>query len=100
MERKKLTSEETRLAQILREEILKSSQKEVKAPLKTDIKELELISSSEKGYVSPIFSMSQDEILAFVEEFEIEELATLEEAELNHIVKTLGFDPISVEGAD
>ena len=43
--------------------------------------------------------MNEDEILAFVEEFDVGELATLSVAELNHIGKVLGVDPkILVEG--
>ena len=37
--------------------------------------------------------MSQDEILDFVEEFEVEELATLSVAELNRIGEVLGVEP-------
>ena len=45
--------------------------------------------------------MNEDEILAFVEEFEVSELATLSVAELNRIGEVLGVDPkILVEGED
>ena len=38
-------------------------------------------------------TMSEDEILAFVEEFEVSELATLSVAELNRIGEVLGVEP-------
>lgn len=102
MKNEKLTLEETQLASMLRNEILKSSENLVKtSPKKADMSGLELISTNNKPYVSPLFSMNEDEILAFVEEFDIGELATLSVAELNHIGKVLGVDPkILVEGED
>lgn len=105
MNRENLTTEEQLMAQRLRGEILKNSQNLVHAPEISDFNELEMISTKEKPveetYISPIFSMSEDEILAFVEEFEVRELATLSVAELNHIGKVLGVDPkILVEGMD
>lgn len=99
MENKKLTIEESRMAKVLREEVL--GQGTIQKPLKKDLKNLELISTTTKPYVSPIFTMSEDEILAFVEEFDIRELATLSVAELNHIGQVLGIEPeILVEGED
>ncbi len=101
MKDEKLTLEESRLASILRNEILKSSENVVKIPEKTDLSKFELISENKKPYISPIFSMNEDEILAFVEEFEVSELATLSVAELNRIGEVLGVDPkILVEGED
>lgn len=91
-----LTFEEAKLAKLLREEILKSSQDYVEPKKTNNLSELELISTheiKEQEYVSPIFSMNEDEILAFVEEFEVGELATLSNEELNHIGKVLGVDP-------
>ncbi len=97
-----LTYDEAKLAGLLRDEILKSSQNMVRqAPLMPDLSDFELISENKKPYVSPIFSMNEDEILAFVEEFDVKELATLSVAELNHIGKVLGVDPmIFAGGAD
>ncbi len=102
MERHEFTIEESRLADILRQEILKDSQNIVKPDLnRKDLTNFEMISETKKPYVSPIFSMNEDEILAFVEEFDVGELATLSVAELNHIGKVLGVDPkILVEGED
>ena len=102
MKDEKLTLEESKLAGILRNEILKSSENIVKAPeKKSDLSKFELISENKKPYISPIFSMNEDEILAFVEEFEVSELATLSVAELNRIGEVLGVDPkILVEGED
>ena len=37
--------------------------------------------------------MTEDEILNFVEEFDVKELATLSVAELNHIGEVLGVEP-------
>ncbi len=96
-----LTFDESRLASLLRNEILKDFQTVVKPDEKApDLKDMELISTNktaktfeEVPYVSPIFTMSEDEILAFVEEFEVGELATLSVDELNHIGKVLGVEP-------
>lgn len=97
----KMTFDEAQLASLLRNEIMSMSQSVVeKAPAPT-IQDFELISENKKPYVSPIFSMNEDEILAFVEEFDVRELATLSVAELNHIGQVLGVDPmILVEGAN
>ncbi len=93
--------DEAKLADMLRNEILKES-KPSKVFERTPVfKEMELISTVKKEpeiveeipYVSPIFTMSEDEILAFVEEFEVGELATLSVEELNHIGKVLGVEP-------
>ena len=89
------------IANILRNELFRTSQQLPEHKHKTDFSDLEMISSVNKPYVSPIFSMSEDEILAFVENFEVNELATLSVAELNHIGKALGVDPkILIEGMD
>ena len=97
MKRQKLEFNETALANSLRQELCKVSVPEKR----NDLSEFEMISTQDKAYVSPIFSMNEDEILAFVEEFDVKELATLSVAELNHIGKVLGVDPqILVEGMD
>jgi len=99
MKKQEFKLNEEILASSLREELLKVSQP--KKEEKHDLSQMELISAPEKGYISPIFSMNEDEILAFVEEFDVKELATLSVAELNHIGKVLGVDPkILVEGED
>ena len=101
MKNKNLALNQKGLANKLRKELLeniqvKKSQSEIK-----ELSNMELISTSEKPYVSPIFSMSEDEILAFVEEFDVNELKTLSVEELNHIGKVLGVDPkILIEGED
>lgn len=93
--------EETYVANILRNELFKISEQLPPVKQKRDLSDLEMISNAEKTYVSPIFSMDEDEILAFVENFEVNELATLSTAELNHIGKVLGVDPkILIEGED
>ena len=92
---------EENLANVLRGELFKFSEQLKPAKQKRDLSELEMVSNNSQTYVSPIFSMSEDEILAFVESFEVNELATLSNAELNHIGKVLGVDPkILVEGED
>ena len=94
MEKQNFTFQDKQLADILRNEILKSSTNEVKASPKTkDMSGFEMISKVEKPYISPIMTMNEDEILAFVEEFEVEELATLSVAELNRIGEVLGVEP-------
>ena len=93
MEKQNFTFQDKQLADILRNEILKSSVNEVKASPKTkDMSGFEMISKVEKPYISPIMSMSEDVILDFVEEFEVNELATLSDAELNRISEVLGVD--------
>ena len=100
MKKQKLTFNEEGLANSLREELFKVSHVE-QAPKRDDLSSMELISAPDKGYVSPIFTMNEDEILAFVEEFDVAELATLSVAELNHLGEVLGVDPkILVEGED
>ena len=100
MKQQDLTFNETELASVLRNELFKVSENKSETK-KRDISEFEMISQTEKPYVSPIFSMNEDEILAFVEEFDVKELATLSVAELNHIGKVLGVDPkILIEGED
>ena len=97
MKKQKLAFNEAGIANSLRQELFKVSTPEKR----NNLSEFEMISTQDKAYVSPIFSMNEDEILAFVEEFDVKELATLSVAELNHIGKVLGVDPqILVEGMD
>ena len=103
MNKEKFLFDETKLANIVRDEVIKNSQNLVGNFFITkSMDELEMISENKKEeFVSPIFTMSEDEILNFVEEFDVNELATLSVAELNHIGKVLGVDPtILVEGED
>ena len=89
-----MTFNEAELANILREEVLKNSQKVVrKSDKKNDLSSFEYISTQKQEYVSPLMTMNEDEILAFVEEFEVSELATLSVAELNRIGEVLGVEP-------
>ena len=89
-----MTFNEAELASILREEVLKNSQKVVKkVDKKEDLSSFEYISTQKQEYVSPLMTMNEDEILAFVEEFEVSELATLSVAELNRIGEVLGVEP-------
>ena len=91
----KLTFREDDLNKLLRDEMFANVEDISKiASQVRDIREFEMISETEKPYVSPIFSMNEDEILAFVEEFDVNELKTLSVAELNHIGKVLGVDPM------
>lgn len=94
MENGKFIFDEAQLADVLRNEILKNSQNVVKPEKKqADISNFEYISTNQKPYISPIMTMSEDEILNFVEEFDVNELATLSVTELNHIGKVLGVEP-------
>ena len=92
MENRDLFEHEAQLADILRKEILKSSETII-TPGKRELIDFEYISKQPQPYISPIMSMSQDEILDFVEDFEVEELATLTVAELNRIGEVLGVEP-------
>ena len=86
--------DEAKLASLLRQEILDNSQNLVKvSPKQKDLKNVEYVSVQQQPYISPIMTMNEDEILAFVEEFEISELATLSVAELNRIGEVLGVEP-------
>jgi len=92
MDNRKLFEEEAKLANILRKEILKDSETVI-TPGKRELIDFEYVSKQPQPYISPIMSMTQDEILDFVEEFEVEELATLTVAELNRIGEVLGVEP-------
>ena len=94
MENGKKVFDEAKLASFLRKEILENSQQTVKAPEKQkDFKNIEYVSVQQQPYISPLMTMNEDEILAFVEEFEVSELATLSVAELNRIGEVLGVEP-------
>ena len=99
MNKEELKFTQIGLDAILRDNIANTEDISKIASKVRDLKEFEMISTAETPYVSPIFTMNEDEILAFVEEFDVNELATLSVAELNHIGKVLGVDPkILVEG--
>ena len=101
MKEEKFTIDDAQLASFLRNEILKDSMTET-PPIETGklMESFEYISKPKKQ-TSPIFTMSEDEILDFVESFEVAELATLSVEELNHIGKVLGVDPnILIEGEE
>ncbi len=86
--------DEAKLASMLRQEILNNSQSIVEAsPKQKDLSGFEYISTQKQPYISPIMTMNEDEILAFVEEFDVNELATLSVAELNRIGEVLGVEP-------
>lgn len=94
MEHGKTLFDEAQLASMLRQEILNNSQSLVQAsPKEKDLSNFELISTQKQPYISPIMTMNEDEILAFVEEFDVNELATLSVAELNRIGEVLGVEP-------
>ena len=94
MEQGKMTFDETQIASLLRQEILKNSQSLVEAnPRQKDLSGIEYISTQKQPYISPIMTMNENEILDFVEQFEASELATLSVAELNRIGEVLGVDP-------
>ena len=100
MEDRKLFEQEAQLADILRKEILKTSETVI-VPGKRELIDFEYVSKQPQPYISPIMSMTQDEILDFVEEFEVEELATLTVAELNRIGEVLGVEPeILIKGKE
>lgn len=86
--------DEAKLASLLRKEIIENAQNVVEMPSKQkDLSKIEYVSVQQQPYISPIMTMNEDEILAFVEEFEISELATLSVAELNKIGEVLGVEP-------
>ena len=94
MKKENKISEESIQAGILRSEISKTFENHVQQTKeKANLEHVEYISKQEQPYISPIMTMSQDEILDFVESFEVSELATLSVAELNRIGEVLGVDP-------
>ena len=94
MEHGKTLFDEAQLASMLRQEILNNSQSLIEtSPKQKDLSNFELISTQKQPYISPIMTMNEDEILAFVEEFDVNELATLSVAELNRIGEVLGVEP-------
>ena len=94
MENGKTLFDEAQLASMLRQEILNNSQNLIEAsPKQVDLSGFEYISTQKQPYISPIMTMNEDEILAFVEEFDVNELATLSVAELNRIGEVLGVEP-------
>ena len=94
MEHGKTLFDEAQLGSMLRQEILNNSQSLIQAsPKQKDLSNFELISTQKQPYISPIMTMNEDEILAFVEEFDVNELATLSVAELNRIGEVLGVEP-------
>ena len=101
MKEEKFSIDDAQLANFLRNEILKDSMSEI-APIETKnpMESFEYISKPKKQ-ISPIFTMSEDEILDFVESFEVAELATLSTEELDHIGKVLGVDAnMLIEGME
>ena len=95
MNRESLTFQESQLARMLKNEILADTQSVAKTTeeKQEQFSNIEYVSKATKPYVSPIFTMSEDELLAFVEEFDVNELATLSVAELNHIGEVMGVEP-------
>ena len=91
-------SENTFLANILRNSLLRQTEAENSSKINQKPEQFEYISKTEKDYVSPIMSMSEDEMVAFVEEFDINELATLSDEELDKMQEVLGIDNTQKEG--
>ena len=88
MEHGKMVFDEAKLASMLRQEILNNSQSIVEAsPQQKNLSSFEYISTQKQPYISPIMTMNEDEILAFVEEFDVNELATLTVAEQSEEVE-------------
>lgn len=58
-----------------------------------NLKEVEYISKTKYPFSSPIFTMSEDEALNFVENTEVTELSALSVAELNRLGEILGVEP-------
>ena len=101
MEHGKMVFDEAKLTSMLRQEILSNSQNvDEVSPQQKDLSGFEYISTQKQSYISPIMTMNEDEILAFVEEFDVNELATLSVAELNRIGEVLGVDPNEVNLAE
>ena len=106
MKETKLTFNESQLANILRSEILKTSEN-IAAPLskKHIFGEIEYISTGTKkeqeSLTSKILSMTEEQVLEFVERLEVEDLKVLSDIELNYIGGVLGVNPKTLmEGRD
>ena len=81
-----------KVARELRKELLKDFETK-SVPRVIDFGEIEYISTTKYPYYSPIFTMDLDEVLAYVESSDIEELASLTVAELNRLGEILGVEP-------
>ncbi len=94
MKNQNFVLDEQRIANILRNEILQDTQSKIKnLPKEKDLSNFECISTVKEEYVSPIMKMNEDQILDFVEAFDVSQLATLSVAELNYIGEVLGVEP-------
>ena len=106
MKETKLTFNESQLADILRSEIMKTSENIAKPiPKKSIFSKIEYISTSTKNeqenLTSKILSMNEDQVLSFVERLEVNDLKALTDIELNYIGGVLGVNPKTlVEGRD
>lgn len=94
MKNQNFALDEARIADILRKEILQDTQSKIQnLPKEKDLSNFECISTNKEANISPIMKMNEDEILAFVETFDVNQLATLTVAELNYIGEVLGVEP-------
>lgn len=82
------------VSDFLRNELFEiSKQTELPSEGKTEnIKKIEFISKKDEED-SPIFKMNEDQVLAFVEAFDVSMLSTLSVKELNYIGEVLGVEP-------
>ncbi len=91
MKNQNFTLDEERIANILRQEILQDTQVKIQ-PKEKDLSNFECISTN-KANISPIMTMNEDQVLAFVEQLDVSDLKTLSVAELNYIGEVLGVEP-------
>ena len=101
MKNQNFALDEARIANILRQEILQDSQSKTRnLPKEKDLSNFECISTNKAAYISPIMRMNEDEVLAFVETFDVAQLSTLTVAELNYIGEVLGVEPTILFGLE
>lgn len=94
MKNQNFALDEERIANILRKEIFQDTQSKIQnLPKEKDLSNFECISENKAAFVSPIMRMNEDEVLAFVETFDVAQLSTLTVAELNYIGEVLGVEP-------
>lgn len=96
MERNNFTFDTKKVSDFLRNELFEMSKQDLKnAPSEVqpkNLQEIEFISKKDEE-ISPILKMNEDQVLAFVEAFDVSMLSTLSVQELNYIGEKLGVEP-------
>jgi len=93
MKNEKAALEDKTLSNIIQNEFLNLTRRSQEEKIE-DIKNLEFISKSRaEEEISPILKMNEDQVLNFVETFDVSMLSKLTVKELNYIGEVLGVEP-------